>query len=411
MKVQTEDARPGLTWSLAAGSTVVAVFVLSNAPTPLYVLWQDAWGFSSGTLTVVFAAYMVGLIGVLTVGGRIADRHGRRVVLVPGIAAAILASALFLFAQGVLWLFFARLLAGVAVGAAVSAGMAAAVDLAPVHRKRQGSLIASTSMVLGSALGPLLAGAITQVTEDYQRWVFSIVLVLTAAALLLAFRLPARHERQAPGEQRRRRWSWPAPPVDRRRELAWGAAAFAPGITATSFVLSLGPSTLAHIEGAPSPLLAGGVACAMFLTATGVQFALSSLSSRTHLALSSLCAIAAMAALALSLTVVPLPQVFLVSAILAGAAQGIGQLGGLTLIATRIPATRRAESNAALNISGYIPAAALPVATGYLADGIGIADAVLAFAAVLGVIAVLALILVRVTMPAVLDPEGAVSRA
>ncbi|HEY8700586.1 MAG TPA: MFS transporter, partial [Arthrobacter sp.] len=59
--------------------------------------------------------------------------------------------------------------------------------------------------------------------------------------------------------------------------LVFGIAMFAPGITATSFVLSLGPSLLAKLLNISSPLIAGGMACIMFLTATGVQFAVSRL--------------------------------------------------------------------------------------------------------------------------------------
>ena len=89
-------------WSLAAAGTVTGVFVLSNAPTPLYVRWQEAWGFTSGTLTVVFAAYMVGLIATLLTAGTLADRHGRKVVLLPGLAAAVASAVCFLFASNVL---------------------------------------------------------------------------------------------------------------------------------------------------------------------------------------------------------------------------------------------------------------------------------------------------------------------
>lgn len=111
--------RRNLRWSAAAALTVVSVFVLSNAPTPLYVEWQREWGFSSGMLTIIFACYMVGLVGTLVVAGRLADRYGRRMVLIPAMVAAVAAGLLFLLAQGVLWLLVARLLAGVAVGGAV----------------------------------------------------------------------------------------------------------------------------------------------------------------------------------------------------------------------------------------------------------------------------------------------------
>lgn len=392
----TEESRRSLAWSLAAALTVTAVFVLSNAPTPLYRDWQQRWGFSSGTLTVVFACYMVGLIGALVVAGRVADRYGRRVVLIPAMVAAVLSGLLFLLAQGVAWLLVARLLAGISVGGAVTAGMAAVVDLAPSARQRIGGLIASASMVLGAGLGPLLGGVVARISDAPQHWVFGIVTALGLVALLVSTRLPLKRPRGSVDSESRL-LRWPRPPRNRRRVVLWGAATFAPGITATSFVLSLGPAVLAGPLGIADPLVAGLTACVMFLVATGVQFAAENLATRSHLALSSSAAIAAMTLLVLAVTVAPWWPVFLASALFAGAAQGLGQLAGLTLIATHIPAHRRAESNAALNIAGYLPAGVLPVSTGYLVDAAGLSASVVAFAVILGAFAILALPLVRIS--------------
>lgn len=309
---------------------------------------------------------------------------------------AILSGALFLLAQGVLWLLTARLLAGIAVGGAVTAGMAAVVDVAPTSRKRAGSLIASASMVLGAGLGPMLSGITAKTTATPQLWTFAIVTALAIAALAISLRLPLTQPVRT-GRSHERLLRWPTPPRDRRRELLWGAATFGPGITATSFVLSLGPSVLAGPIGVPDPLIAGAIACAMFLLATGIQFAAGGLTTRSHLALSSIAAVGSMGALALAVTVTPWWPIFLAAALFAGTAQGLGQLAGLTLIATRISPDRRAESNAALNISGYIPAGFLPVATGYLADATGLAAAVIAFAATLGAVALIALVVVRIS--------------
>ncbi|NQD42106.1 MFS transporter, partial [Glutamicibacter halophytocola] len=120
--MQNANKPLGLGNSIAAATIVVAVFALSNAATPLYVRWQADWGFSSGTLTVVFAAYIAGLIFALLFAGRIADQRGRRVVLLPGLALAVISSLLFLSAHGALWLLVARILAGASVGATVTAG-------------------------------------------------------------------------------------------------------------------------------------------------------------------------------------------------------------------------------------------------------------------------------------------------
>lgn len=48
------------------------------------------------------------------------------------------------------------------------------------------------------------------------------------------------------------------------------------------------------------------------------------------------------------------------SALLAGAGQGLGQLGGLSPLNSSVPPGRLAEANAALNLGGYVPAGILP---------------------------------------------------
>ncbi|WP_203599845.1 hypothetical protein [Streptomyces sp. SID10853] len=76
-------ARPWEVW--AAAWPITAVFTLSNVPTPLLGLWQDRIGFSTGTTTVIFAAYIGGLLLVLPFTGTLADRYGSRRVLLPAL--------------------------------------------------------------------------------------------------------------------------------------------------------------------------------------------------------------------------------------------------------------------------------------------------------------------------------------
>lgn len=123
-------------WIWAAAWPVTAVFMLSNAATPLYVLWQRSIGFSKGTLTVVFACYIAGLLASLLVSGIASDRLGRKVVLLPALALGLVACAVFATAESVAALIVARLLTGIAVGAVVSAGMAAVTDVAAPRAAR-----------------------------------------------------------------------------------------------------------------------------------------------------------------------------------------------------------------------------------------------------------------------------------
>lgn len=364
----------------AAAWMVVAVFILSNSATPLYVHWQRAMGFSSGTLTVIFAAYIAGLLATLLVAGQLSDRLGRRPVLLPGLAAAIAACVLFAMASTVAALVLARFLSGVAVGVIVSAGMASVVDLGGPDRRRLAALAASVAMVLGAGLGPLLAGGLGQALPDPVAPIFTAEFAILATAVLVAATLPLK--RPEAGQVAPRRLRLPSVPVANRRHLAFGIAVFAPGITATSFVLSLGPSLLSRLLGITSPLVAGGLACAMFLTATGVQFATRPLGIRTIFLLGAAATGLAMASLAAAVATSG-PAFLIAAALLAGAGQGLGQLGGLSLIGLHVPADRRAEANAMLNIGGYIPAGLLPVATGYLIDWAGPAAGATAFAGIL----------------------------
>lgn len=382
------SATAGTTWQLARTAwAVTAVFGLSNSPTPLYVYWQERIGFSAGTLTVVFAAYIAGLVVALLVAGRAADRYGRKWVVVPGILLALIAAGLFLATVNVPILLAARFLTGLAVGVLVSAGMAAVVDLGGEHRRQATSTLASVAMVFGAGLGPFLGGAVYEMTDAPVVWVFSANILFLVTALLGYLNLPL--ERPSPTARGVLWPKLPSVPLGNRRDVAGGIGVFAPGLTATCFVLSLGPSLLILAVGNTSPLLAGGAACLMFLAATASQLALIRLPVRSLFAAGAASTVTAMVAVAATVATAS-PWLFVLAAVLAGCGQGLGQLGGLRLIAHNVPGSRRAEANAALNIGAYLPAAVLSVATGYTVTWLGMTAATTGLAVALGFIALAA---------------------
>ncbi|WP_443732320.1 MFS transporter [Streptomyces niphimycinicus] len=367
-----EEGAAATRWVWTAAWPVTAVFVLSNAATPLYVRWQREIGFSKGTLTVIFACYIVGLLGSLLVSGVVSDRVGRKPVLLPALGLAMAACAIFASASAVAALIVARLFSGIAVGAVVSAGMAAVTDVAGPGRRRLAALLASCAMVFGAGLGPLLAGVLG-------KGVFVLEAVLLAAAVLVVARMPVRRP-VAPAKG-----AWvriPGVPRGSGGQLLMGIAVFAPGITATSFVLSLGPSLLTGLLDTTSPVAAGAMAFVMFLTATGAQFAVQRLDRRTILLAGAVSTTIGMGALIAAVRASSVP-LLVAAALLAGAGQGMGQLGGLSLLNSSVPASRLAEANAALNVGGYVPAGVLPVTAGYLSDAAGLTTGATVFGAVL----------------------------
>jgi MFS family permease len=84
-------------WAVAYAFLTLAAF--TTVPSPLYGLYQARDGFSEFTLTVIFAAYAVGVIGALALAGHLSDWHGRRRLLIPAAAFTMASAVVFLTSQ------------------------------------------------------------------------------------------------------------------------------------------------------------------------------------------------------------------------------------------------------------------------------------------------------------------------
>src|SRR5438045_9505833 len=84
----------------------------TTLPTPLYRLYQHQLGFSELTVTMVFAAYAVGVLVALLAFGNLSDAVGRRRVLLAGLGAATLSAAVFLAESTLPLPFVGRVLSG-----------------------------------------------------------------------------------------------------------------------------------------------------------------------------------------------------------------------------------------------------------------------------------------------------------
>src|SRR5438034_7500676 len=135
-------------------SITVSYLAGASAPTPLYPVYQGEWGFSSMAISFVFGIYAIAVLGALLVAGRLSDYVGRRPVLI--VATAIQAATMFLFAfaDGLSDLIAARVVQGLAIGAAIAAVGAGMLDMDKVR----GAVANSVAPAGGTALGGVLAG-------------------------------------------------------------------------------------------------------------------------------------------------------------------------------------------------------------------------------------------------------------
>src|SRR5207247_8915479 len=144
---------PRVSFFLLASITV-SFLAGSLAPTPLYPVYQAEWSFSALTTAWTFGIYALARLGSLLFAGTRSDHVGRRPVLI--VATLVQAVVMFIFAtaNGVGALMLARVVQGMATGAALGAVGAGMLDL----DKARGPVANAVTPPLGTAAGGLLAG-------------------------------------------------------------------------------------------------------------------------------------------------------------------------------------------------------------------------------------------------------------
>jgi MFS family permease len=142
---------------------VLAVTSLMAAtPTPLYPVYERLFGFSSGTLGIVFGAYTLGVLLTLFLVAPMAERVGRKKLLYLAMALTALGALVFAFANGVLWLTLGRAICGLGVGATSSVATAAMSDLEPRHDQHHVARVAVAANFGGFAVGVAVSGVVVE---------------------------------------------------------------------------------------------------------------------------------------------------------------------------------------------------------------------------------------------------------
>jgi len=361
------------TWSTIAASAVLAiVFMLPNMATPVYPYWKAKIGFSAGAMTGIFALYIAGLVVSLIISGQLADRWGHKAVLIPGLVLAAFSCLLYMDAESVMTLTFARILTGFAVGTVVTAGMASVIELGGISRIRTSSLLASIAIMFGAGIGPLMSGFVAQHLVDPVMMIYRIEMLAVVICLGFVCMLPLQ---KIPVPDTPLRLKLPAVYPQNNIHIALGVAVYIPDLTSVSFVAALAPTMFLHQLGSNSPLLAGAAVALTFLSASLVQPIIKGLKIRTLLSFSALICIISLGAM--STSVINHSVLTLICAgILAGISQAMAQLGAISLISQQVHASVRAQANALFSLGGYIPAGIFSGISGFVIDLAGLTNAV-----------------------------------
>jgi EmrB/QacA subfamily drug resistance transporter len=179
-------ARPGLTLAAVAVVQFMVSLDLSVVNVGLPQI-AAGLGFGPAGLTWVIHAYALTFGGLLLLGGKAADRYGRKRVLLLGLGLFGLASLVGGFAQEPGHLIAARAAQGIGAAALAPAALALLTATFPGGKARVRAFgVWSATNAAGGALGVLIGGVLTEYAS--WRWVMFVNVPMAACALAMVWR-------------------------------------------------------------------------------------------------------------------------------------------------------------------------------------------------------------------------------
>lgn len=356
-------------WVVVGAFAVLMAF--TTLPTPLYPLYQQRDGFPTFVITLIFAAYGIGVMGGLYLAGHVSDYLGRRPVLLAATAVELVSAVMFVLLQDTGSLLVARFLCGLGIGAVTATATAHLAELHAVGRPesdgRFASVVAGAVNTGGLALGPLVAGLLTQflphpLTVPYAVWV-----VLLAAAFVALLLAPETVDRPASRPAYRPQRVSVEPQV--RSHFSAAAVAAAAAFSVLGVFTSLTASFVGGTLGLHSRLLTGSIVFGVIGASTLSQVVLGSRDVPERLR-------AGMAAMSVGLVLVAVGAwttslpVFAVAGVVAGAGVGLVFNVAIATASTVSSPEHRGETLAGMFLAAYagitIPVVAAGLAVTYV---------------------------------------------
>jgi MFS family permease len=371
-------------WYAVFAFLVVSSF--ATLPSPLYGIYRTRDNLSSFTITVVYAIFAAGTIATLLADRYLADRLGRRGVMIAAVVTMMVAAALLASWKALPGLLVGRLLTGVAVGLAAGTALAYLIELrlradpaASIFRAR----IIGTSVNVGAlGVGPLIAGALAQWVRSPLTVPYLVVIglgVLSLIGLLLAPETGVRtsaatgeagHKRQKPASR------LPVPAA------AGTLAAFA----ANGLFAGLSGLFLATTFGHPAHILSGATLFLVFSCGVLSQLATNPLQPSRVLAVGSVSMLVGLVLLVVSVRLsTPSLALFLISGGLIGAGSGAVFKGTTGIVLETSAPEDRVAMTSALLIALFVGLSVPVIGAGIaLKAGASASNTVLVFAIVVG---------------------------
>jgi MFS family permease len=353
---------------LAVGLFTVTFAV--NLQAPLYDAYAAESNVGATAVTIAFAAYVGGLMPTLLLLGGLSDRIGRRVPIALALILGGAATALLVQAPSWFSLVIARFMLGIGTGLATTAGTAYMTEILGADRAKNAALIVTSATSLGFGGGALATG-ISLGLQGHTLLPASYIALFVAAPVLaiIALALPRIDNPRSVSLLRL--------PVFPTGTWVFGAA-MALAWSTTGMTIAVVPLELAAND------LGGWTGLVIFL-AIFVGFLCQPIARRMTnaraLALGFILIPFGFLVLLVGVWVNMLAFVLLGTCITSAASYGFTYLASLAEVSLRAP-DDRARATAGLFVYAYFGFSLPVIASGALADMLGLLSAMVVFAMV-----------------------------
>ncbi|MES2520905.1 MAG: MFS transporter [Bacteroidota bacterium] len=348
-----------------------ALFLITlavNLSMPLFRPYAALAGFNNGQTSLVLATYVIGMLPCYIFLGGISDRIGRKPVLIFSLFCALFSDLTISLYPTVYALIIARFFQGIALGLSMGTGTAYLAEILAPNPDAPTRAANATSMstAIGFSGGAFMTSVALLIHFTHSPVTYFLAVGITFIGIVLAFFLP---KLPPIGGSILRLPYFPEGsfPINMSIAICWAT---------TGVVISIIPTQLAKFG-----FTAYAGFCLVLINWTGA-FLQPMIRAR----------FAPKTSLKLGFTLIPfgfglvilgciygiLPVVLLGTAIIGSAAYGFSYQGGLALIAN-LGEQQRARAVAGYMFYGYIGFGVPAVFLGYLADAVGIINALFVF--------------------------------
>ncbi|MEN2742707.1 MFS transporter [Microbacterium sp. X-17] len=356
----------------------VSAFALSvllvgaNLASPLYATFAHQLGFDSLILTMIYATYVGTLIPSLVLAPVLAYRWGFRSVVGFGLVAMAAGVGLFAIGTSAGVLFAARAMQGVAVGMSSGALSAALAQTEPRGDVSRGAVVATAVTTFATGAGPVLAGALAEVSAWPTKACFLAEGVAVFAALGGLLWVPNELGRSG---------VWRAPRLPRipggRRRSFWLACCYsALAWAVTAAFLSVVPTLVHDLVGGPAFLASGAAAGALLLLSGATQLVSRRwVSDAVAQRMGALVLVGALAILGLG-SMTGSVTAILVAASVGGIGQGLAFMGALGTVTSMTADAERPTALSGFYVVTYLAVGVPVIGIGACALVFGLAAAI-----------------------------------